>query len=61
MGSTAKNEPCPVCGAPAAPLGENRAFPFCNERCRAIDLGNWLDERYRIPTHEPPPDDGDRD
>jgi endogenous inhibitor of DNA gyrase (YacG/DUF329 family) len=22
--------------------------PFCSERCRAIDLGAWLDGRYAI-------------
>ncbi len=24
-------------------------MPFCSERCRQIDLGRWLDERYTIP------------
>jgi endogenous inhibitor of DNA gyrase (YacG/DUF329 family) len=23
-------------------------FPFCSARCRKIDLGRWLDEKYRI-------------
>jgi len=23
-------------------------FPFCSERCKLIDLGAWLDEKYRI-------------
>ncbi|MDN3514798.1 MAG: DNA gyrase inhibitor YacG [Candidatus Brocadia sp.] len=23
-------------------------FPFCSERCKLIDLGAWLDERYCI-------------
>jgi endogenous inhibitor of DNA gyrase (YacG/DUF329 family) len=23
-------------------------FPFCSERCRSIDLGRWLGERYRV-------------
>ena len=22
--------------------------PFCSERCKLIDLDNWLSERYRI-------------
>jgi endogenous inhibitor of DNA gyrase (YacG/DUF329 family) len=22
--------------------------PFCSERCRLLDLGNWIDERYRV-------------
>ena len=25
------------------------SMPFCCERCRTIDLGVWLDERYGIP------------
>ena len=23
-------------------------FPFCSERCRLLDLGNWASERYVI-------------
>ncbi len=23
-------------------------FPFCGERCKLVDLGAWLDEKYRI-------------
>ncbi|MGQ3683897.1 MAG: DNA gyrase inhibitor YacG [Candidatus Loosdrechtia sp.] len=23
-------------------------FPFCTKRCKQIDLGAWLDEKYRI-------------
>ncbi|MEK6559839.1 MAG: DNA gyrase inhibitor YacG [Planctomycetota bacterium] len=23
-------------------------FPFCSERCKLIDLGAWLEEKYRI-------------
>jgi endogenous inhibitor of DNA gyrase (YacG/DUF329 family) len=23
--------------------------PFCSERCRLIDLGQWSEEAYRIP------------
>jgi endogenous inhibitor of DNA gyrase (YacG/DUF329 family) len=28
---------------------KNPYRPFCSERCKMIDLGNWLDEQYRIP------------
>lgn len=46
---------CPVCGQSMA--GTNLAlwprFPFCSERCKTIDLGRWLGERYRIPAEEP--------
>jgi hypothetical protein len=27
---------------------ELRYGPFCSERCRSIDLGNWLDASYKI-------------
>jgi endogenous inhibitor of DNA gyrase (YacG/DUF329 family) len=37
-----------ACGAPAAWEG-NRNRPFCSFTCRLVDLGVWLDERYRIP------------
>ncbi len=23
-------------------------FPFCSARCKLADLGDWLEERYRI-------------
>jgi len=35
--------------------------PFCGLTCRLIDLGGWLDERYRVAgetlPEELPPDD----
>jgi endogenous inhibitor of DNA gyrase (YacG/DUF329 family) len=34
------------------PRAENGAFPFCSRRCRTIDLGNWLDEQYRVPVSD---------
>jgi endogenous inhibitor of DNA gyrase (YacG/DUF329 family) len=27
-------------------------YPFCSPRCRTIDLGRWLGERYRVPAEE---------
>jgi endogenous inhibitor of DNA gyrase (YacG/DUF329 family) len=39
---------CPTCLAAAAWHG-NPHRPFCSLRCRLIDLGAWLDERYRVP------------
>ncbi|HEY1221773.1 MAG: DNA gyrase inhibitor YacG [Bryobacteraceae bacterium] len=29
-------------------------FPFCSERCRTIDLGNWASGKYVISTPLPP-------
>jgi hypothetical protein len=47
-----RTSPCPVCGKPAprpvAGATAESPFPFCTRRCRTIDLGNWLDERYRV-------------
>lgn len=49
---------CPVCKKPAAPRKENRAFPFCSDRCRAVDLGKWLGEEYRVPDRPEEQEDG---
>ena len=37
---------CPICRKEVAE--GNPEFPFCSERCRLIDLGNWATEKYRI-------------
>lgn len=39
---------CPQCGA-QVPWEGNSYRPFCSERCRLIDLGAWLGEKYSIP------------
>ena len=31
--------------------------PFCSERCKNIDLGDWASERYRVPTEQGPQDE----
>jgi endogenous inhibitor of DNA gyrase (YacG/DUF329 family) len=46
---------CPTCHMPALWDG-NPNRPFCSLSCRLIDLGVWLDERYRVVT-EPADDD----
>lgn len=40
---------CPTCGRPAALVPENRSRPFCCERCRLIDLGQWFSGAHAIP------------
>jgi uncharacterized protein len=40
---------CPTCGEWAS-WNANPHRPFCSVTCRLIDLGVWLDERYRLPT-----------
>jgi hypothetical protein len=39
---------CPTCKREREPEPRSAEFPFCSKRCRAIDLANWLDERYRF-------------
>ncbi|PYV15349.1 MAG: DNA gyrase inhibitor YacG [Acidobacteria bacterium] len=38
---------CPLCKKPA-PRDGNPDWPFCSERCRLLDLDNWLTGRYRV-------------
>jgi endogenous inhibitor of DNA gyrase (YacG/DUF329 family) len=40
---------CPTCGRPVAWTPESRWRPFCSERCKLIDLGEWFSEERRIP------------
>ncbi|MEM6655947.1 MAG: DNA gyrase inhibitor YacG [Planctomycetota bacterium] len=47
---------CPICDLDFDPTTSN-ALPFCNERCRTIDLGRWLDEEYGLPSVPDPEDD----
>ncbi|NLT66485.1 MAG: DNA gyrase inhibitor YacG [Acidobacteria bacterium] len=50
---------CPICGKERE-SGENRFRPFCSERCKMLDLGNWLSGSYRIPVRNTDEDeDGD--
>jgi endogenous inhibitor of DNA gyrase (YacG/DUF329 family) len=46
---------CPTCKQPLpVQTSESKTFPFCSERCRLVDLGNWLDGRYALTEEEPP-------
>lgn len=39
---------CPTCQRSLAWTAEQLFKPFCSERCRMIDLGEWLMEEKRI-------------
>jgi len=43
---------CPRCGAQAAWSPDNPYRPFCSERCKLIDLGDWAMEKFRVPAEE---------
>ncbi len=51
--------PCPTCGRLVAWRPEEQWRPFCSERCKLIDLGEWFSEERRIAGEEPSglPDD----
>jgi len=38
---------CPICKTPTD-SEISAEFPFCSERCRDRDLGNWATERYVV-------------
>lgn len=40
---------CPQCKRPVPWTAENRFRPFCCERCKLIDLGEWASEENKIP------------
>lgn len=40
---------CPICDKPTK-WKDNPDRPFCSERCRIIDLGNWASEDYIVPS-----------
>jgi endogenous inhibitor of DNA gyrase (YacG/DUF329 family) len=41
---------CPICDkAMPGQSADYPDYPFCSARCRKIDLGRWLGERYRLP------------
>jgi len=47
---------CPQCGKEVIWCSESRYRPFCSERCKLIDLGQWANEGYSIPENEQHPD-----
>ncbi|MGD2136833.1 MAG: DNA gyrase inhibitor YacG [Gammaproteobacteria bacterium] len=59
--SPARTVRCPTCGKAVEWTPHRRWRPFCSERCKLIDLGDWLDESHRIPEETPPPGDPERD
>lgn len=43
---------CPTCAKPVEWRPENAYRPFCSERCKLIDLGDWAAEKFRVPVQE---------
>ncbi len=41
---------CPICRRVLAEAPDDFGpRPFCSTRCKLVDLGNWLNESYRLP------------
>ncbi|MBN4080713.1 DNA gyrase inhibitor YacG [Beggiatoa alba] len=40
---------CPSCSKELIWSSKERWRPFCSERCKLIDLGEWAGESHRIP------------
>lgn len=48
---------CPECRR----ASDRAFFPFCSERCKAVDLNRWLSGSYVIPGTEEEPSDPQAD
>jgi uncharacterized protein len=49
---------CPSCGEEKPYSTDNPYRPFCSKGCKAIDLGAWASEQYRM-TPKPSTDNGE--
>ena len=45
--------PCPNCRSMSEVEG-NPNRPFCSDRCRLIDLGQWAEGEYRVAGEKAP-------
>ncbi len=45
----ALERPCPICKKLCSLENLNSFRPFCSERCRLIDLGDWASGAYSVP------------
>jgi endogenous inhibitor of DNA gyrase (YacG/DUF329 family) len=43
-----KSVNCPTCLKPVAWIDSNTFRPFCSERCKLIDLGDWASGKNAI-------------
>ncbi len=49
---------CPLCRTVLA-SSEVATFPFCSDRCRLLDLNNWLEGNYTVSRPIDPTDELD--
>lgn len=51
---------CPRCKKAGTWTPDNKFRPFCSERCKLIDLGDWASEKHRVAGEEVDPDQLDK-
>ena len=52
---------CPYCKSESVYHRSNPSRPFCSPRCRAMDLGAWANEDFRVIESNPPEDSDFKD
>ncbi|HEY3236440.1 MAG TPA: DNA gyrase inhibitor YacG [Polyangiaceae bacterium] len=51
---------CPICGKVLEEVPDDFApRPFCSDRCKSVDLYNWLSEKYCVSEPLSPEQSGD--
>lgn len=51
---------CPICQKTIEDAPDDHGpRPFCSSRCKMVDLGNWLNDAYRIPVARESSNPGD--
>jgi len=48
MTNTTPEVSCPTCGKKNTWSPDNKFRPFCSDRCKLIDLGEWASESRKI-------------
>ncbi|MDD8060295.1 MULTISPECIES: DNA gyrase inhibitor YacG [Shewanella] len=43
---------CPICSTSVEWNTTSLFKPFCSERCKLIDLGDWASEKHSIPVKD---------
>jgi uncharacterized protein len=56
MMSNTKKIACPTCGKLDTWQLTNTFRPFCSDRCKLIDLGEWANDSRKIPGNSIAPD-----
>ncbi len=50
---------CPTCNKTVSWTSAEQWKPFCSERCKLIDLGDWANENHKIEGEPAPTSEND--